>query len=338
MTDTVSPANQGSNIASASSGTSASSAASRTRSASGPSSSKRSRPSGSTARASVTAAIDASSAAALSISRQTRPAPSRASASASPIVKPPSGRRCTEPNSHTVLSPPVTSQRAGSALAGPAASAATATAARPTLRRLRIPVHPFDAGIDAAGRIELDPAVRGRAAVDLELIGILRELHARRGRAHQADAPAHALEGLVGMPPGESAHVVVAREYGEEILRVVEHQFVEPGASVGHRVVVQADERVCVRLCRQRDVEAGKLLVVEMAAVLAGDRAVEHDEQPGAVTPGEVVHERRPVEFAADVLRIVVIARQAVDRRAGVAELRPEQRVPGRVVVHEVTG
>src|SRR5688572_12844269 len=301
MTDTVRPANQGSNIASASSGTSASAAASRTRSASGPSSSKRSRPSGSTARASVTAAVEASSAAPESISRQTRPAPTRASASASPIVKPPSGRRCTEPKSHTVLSPPVTSQRAGSAVAGPPASAATAAVASPILRRSRILVHPFDAGLDAAGRIELDPAVGGRAAVDLELVGILRELHARRRRAHQADASVHALEGLVGMTPGEGANVVMAREHGEEVVRVVEHQFVEPGASVGHRVVVQAYERMQARLRGERGVEARELPVVEMAAVFAGDRAVEHDEHPGAVARCEVVHERRPVELAADV-------------------------------------
>ena len=105
-----------------------------------------------------------------------------------------------------------------------------------------------------------------------------------------------------------------------------------------HGMVMQADERVRIGLRRERGVEADELPVVEVTAVLAGDRAVEHDEHPAVVAPREVVHERRPGERAGDVRRMVVIARQAVDRRAGVRELRPEHRVPGRVVVHEVAG
>src|SRR5688572_4278338 len=323
-------------MASASSGTPAFSAASRTWPASEPSSSKRSRPSGSTARASVTADVAASSSAPVSLSRQRRSASPSASASSSPTVKPPSGRRCTDPNSHTVLSPPVTSQSAGSARALPAASDATATDASRILVDSCMSVHPFDARLDAAVRFELDPSIAGRAVIDLELVGILRELHAGRRRAHEADAAMQAVEWLVRVAPGEPAHSRVAPEQFEELVRVVEHQLVEPGAAVRHGMVVQADERVGALLGCEGGVEAGELLVVEVAAVLAGDRAVEHDEIPRAVAPGEVVHERRPVERAADVLRVVVIAGQAVDRRAGVREPRPQQRVPGRVVVHEI--
>ena len=104
-----------------------------------------------------------SSSAPVSISRHTRSASPSASASAPPIVNPPSGSRWTEPNSHTVLSPPLTSQSAGSARARPAQSAATAADAEDGRFHSLICVHPFDARFDAAVRLELDPAV-GRAA------------------------------------------------------------------------------------------------------------------------------------------------------------------------------
>ena len=52
----------------------------------------------------------------------------------------------------------------------------------------------------------------------------------------------------------------MAREHRKELLGIVEHQLVEPGAAVRHRVMMQADERMRIRLRRERDVEPREFL------------------------------------------------------------------------------
>ena len=63
-------------------------------------------------------------------------------------------------------------------------------------------------------------------------------------------------------------------------------------------MVVQADERVGSSPRGERGVEARELPGIEMAVVHARDRAVHHDEQPGAVARRELVDEWRAIELA----------------------------------------
>ena len=130
----------------------------------------------------------------------------------------------------------------------------------------------------------------------------------------------------------------MARKHAEELFGIVEHQLVEPGAAVRHRVVMEADERVGAGLRRERHVEPREFLRVEVPAMKPGHGAVHHDDHPVAIAPREVVHEGRSVERRFHGGGIVMVAREAVHRRRGVAETLAQHRIAPGVVMREVAG
>jgi hypothetical protein len=78
----------------------------------------------------------------------------------------------------------------------------------------------------------------------------------------------------------------------EELGCVVEADLIEPAAAHGHRVMMQAHERVQVVCGAQRGVERRECFFGEVTARGAGQAAIEQHDAPAAHVDVPVGHER----------------------------------------------
>ncbi|KAG1255428.1 hypothetical protein G6F65_016642 [Rhizopus arrhizus] len=116
------------------------------------------------------------------------------------------------------------------------------------------------------------------------------------------------------MAPQQHARLRKAGQALEQRLRIVDHHRVMPVAVYLHRVVMHRDQGVAAGRVRQGGLKQVQLAGGQVAGVGAGHRGVQRHDAPGA----DVGYRRRPLrQFLSQHGRLVVIARQAADLRAG---------------------
>ena len=279
-----------------------------------------------------------SSCASGSISRQTFSASSRPRrACRRSRTRPPAARapnrtckRCCRRRSPArARAPPSRQPQAKAVTAAAAASMRTFRSSMPSTHSMPVSIPPSSPSVNqryAGGRV-----------VDLEFVRILRELHAGGRRAHQADVAARPSSGWCVWPQatprtrGWRASTANSASALSSISSSSQRCRAAPPGDAGRRAHTH-------RHSRRARVQPFELPGIEMAVILAGDRAVEHHEQPVVVRVAQSRGRTAGSRVRGASPGLVMVAGQAMHRRAGVREQRAELRVAAGVVVHEVAG
>ena len=101
----------------------------------------------------------------------------------------------------------------------------------------------------------------------------------------------------------------MAREQRQKLLSIGETDIIEPSAPHWNRMVMQADEPVFVRIRLQYFVEGSQDRGTQIAAVFAGQIAVQHRSEPVRELCGSAVVKGGVLERFAHQGRFVMVTR-----------------------------